>query len=75
MASGIGTVTAKRTTSGHGTGGRFVRTSSSSQAGARNPRSATSGSFPFRLVPGADERRYPYALFRTRIGAGPVRLR
>src|SRR4051795_9873047 len=34
--------TAKRTTSGHGTGGRLVRTSSSSHAGARNPRSATS---------------------------------
>src|SRR3954471_16029444 len=34
--------TAKRTTSGHGIGGRLVRTSSSSQAGARNPRSATS---------------------------------
>lgn len=24
---------------------------------------------------GTDERVYPYALFRTRIGAGPVRLR
>src|SRR3954469_10060791 len=34
--------TAKRTTAGHGTGGRLVRTSSSSHAGARNPRSATS---------------------------------
>src|SRR4051812_27070315 len=40
-ASGAGTVTAKRTTSGHGTGGRLVRTSSSSQAGARSPLSDT----------------------------------
>src|ERR671910_2926139 len=40
-ASGAGMVTAKRTTSRQGTGGGVVRTSSSSQAGARNPRSAT----------------------------------
>src|SRR4051812_2455328 len=38
-ASGAGMVTANRTTSRHGTGGRFVRTSSSSQAGARSTRS------------------------------------
>src|SRR4051794_40280748 len=38
--------TAKRTTSGHGTGGRLVRTSSSSHAGARNPRSPSSRAFP-----------------------------
>ena len=38
-ASGAGTVTAKRTTSRQGTGGGVVRTSSSSQAGARRPRS------------------------------------
>src|SRR3954464_11874443 len=36
--SGRGRVTAKRTTSRHGTGGGLVRTSSSSQAGACRPR-------------------------------------
>src|SRR4051794_41053051 len=56
-ASGIGMVTAKRTTSGHGTGGRLVRTSSSSQAGARSPLSATREA----CHPVAAERRTPVA--------------
>src|SRR3954471_17298383 len=56
-ASGIGMVTAKRTTSGHGTGGRLVRTSSSSQAGARSHLSATRAA----CHPVAAERRTPVA--------------
>src|SRR4051812_44250463 len=56
-ASGAGTVTAKRTTSGHGTGGRLVRTSSSNQAGARSPLPATRAACP----PVAADRRTPVA--------------
>src|SRR4051812_3229930 len=56
-ASGAGTGTAKRTTSGHGTGGRLVRTSSSSQAGACSPLSATRAA----CHPVAADRRTPVA--------------
>ena len=74
-------VTAKRTTSRQGTGGRVVRTSSSSQAGARRPRSRQPrpSATPPELVTdarsGIGARRRPVAAPHLQSGAVPVPLR